>query len=222
MISPDKRISLTKPLHSHYNLIMITIVLQAGGESTRMGKDKAFLPFLGTPLIERLVDRFKELDTEIIIISNNLPAFQELGLPVFGDILPGRGALGGLLTALSVVKNPFVGLIAVDMPFASSKLVRYMADRIQNSHWDAILPSTINGIEPLHAVYRRDSCLTLVKHAIDQDLWRMKAWHNQADLKILTPDETTNITGSDRTFMNLNTPEDLSAAEDAAQNIGLG
>lgn len=200
---------------------MITIVLQAGGESTRMGKDKAFLPFLGTPLIERLVDRFKGMDSKIVVISKNLAAYQDLGLPVFGDVLPGRGALGGLLTALSVAETPFVGLIAVDMPFASPGLIQHMAERIQESIWDGILPSTRNGLEPLHAVYRRESCLPLVKKAIEQDLWRMKAWHDKANLKILTPGETKQITGSDHTFLNLNTPEDLNSAEEIARNYGL-
>jgi len=201
---------------------MITIVLQAGGESTRMGKDKAFIPFLGIPLIERLIDRFNQLNTEIVIISNDLPAYQGLGLPVFEDVRPGRGALGGLLTALSVANTPLIGLIAVDMPFASPQLFRYMAERMKETSWDGMIPSTPNGIEPLHAIYRRESCLPLVEQAIDRDLWRMKAWHEFANLKILEPEETMEITGSKHTFLNLNTPEDYSAAEEIARNLGLG
>jgi molybdopterin-guanine dinucleotide biosynthesis protein A len=200
---------------------MITIVLQAGGQSSRMGKDKAFLPFLGFPLIERLVDRFQHLNAEILIISNNTPLYQDFGLPVYGDVRPGRGALGGLLTALSVANTPLIGLVAVDMPFASPKLIRFMADSIQGSNWDGIIPSTSNGIEPLHAVYRRETCLSLVDQAINQDLWRMKAWHKKANLKILDPVETLEVTGSEHTFLNLNTPEEFSAAEEMARDIGL-
>ncbi len=200
---------------------MITIVLQAGGESSRMGKDKAFLPFLGIPLIKRLMDRFQQLNAEMLIISNNAPPYLEFGLPVFGDVRPGRGALGGLLTALSVANTPLVGLVAVDMPFASPQLIRFMADKIQGSNLDGIIPSTPNGIEPLHAVYRRESCLTLVEESIDQDLWRMKAWHKNANLKILEPDETIEISGSEYTFLNLNTPEEFSAAEGLARDLGL-
>ena len=200
---------------------MITIVLQAGGESSRMGKDKAFLPFLGIPLIKRLMDRFQQLNAEMLIISNNAPPYLEFGLPVFGDVRPGRGALGGLLTALSVANTPLVGLVAVDMPFASPQLIRFMADKIQGSNLDGIIPSTPNGIEPLHAVYRRESCLTLVEEAIDQDLWRMKAWHKNANLKILEPDETIEISGSEYTFLNLNTPKEFSAAEGLARDLGL-
>ena len=212
---------MPKPIQSHYNLIMITIVLQAGGESTRMGKDKAFLPFLGTPLIMRLVDRFQQPDSEMLIITNNLPAYQEIGLPVFEDVRPGRGALGGLLTALSVANTSLVGLIAVDMPFASPELIKFMADRVQRLNLDGMIPSTNHGIEPLHAVYRRETCVTLVEEAINQDLWRMKAWHKNANLKILDPDETIDISGSEYTFLNLNTPEEFNAAEELARDLDL-
>jgi molybdopterin-guanine dinucleotide biosynthesis protein A len=200
---------------------MITIVLQAGGESTRMGKDKALLPFLGIPLIRRLMDRFQQVNAQMLIISNNSTAYQDFGLPVYGDIRPGRGALGGLLTALSVADTPLVGLIAVDMPFASPKLIKNMADRIQGSNWDGIIPSTVNGLEPLHAVYRRESCLSFVEQAVDQDQWRMVSWHKKANLKILNPDETREITGSDYTFLNLNTIEEFNTAEEIALNLGL-
>lgn len=200
---------------------MITIVLQAGGQSSRMGKDKAFLPFLGLPLIERLLDRFQQLDAEVLIISNNAPLYQEFGVPIFGDVRPGRGALGGLLTALTVANTPFVGLIAIDMPFANPNLIYVMTEMVQGSNWDGIIPSTTNGIEPLHAVYRRESCLALVDRAIDQDLWRMKAWHKNAKLKILDPGETLKITGTEHTFLNLNTPEEFIKAEEMARDFGL-
>jgi molybdopterin-guanine dinucleotide biosynthesis protein A len=200
---------------------MITIVLQAGGESTRMGKDKALLPFLGIPLIKRLMDRFQQVNADMLIISNNYPAYQGFGLPVFGDVRPGRGALGGLLTALSVANTPLVGLVAADLPFASPQLIEYMADRIQGSNWDGIIPSTADGLEPLHAIYRREGCLSLVEQAVDQDLWRMVAWHKNANLKILTPDETLEITGSEYTFLNLNTIEEFNTAEEIARNLGL-
>ena len=167
------------------------------------------------------MDRFQQLNAEMLVITNNLPAYQELGLAVFEDVRPGRGALGGLLTALSVADTPLVGLVAVDMPFASPQLIKFMADWVQRSNLDGMVPSTIHGIEPLHAVYRRETCLPLVEEAIDQDLWRMKAWHKNANLKILEPEDTIEISGSEHTFLNLNTPEEFSTAEGLARDLGL-
>jgi len=205
----------------NYNLIMITIVLQAGGKSTRMGKDKALLPFLGIPIIKRLLDRFSNLGDELLVITNDFSGYQDLAVPLHKDIIPDRGALGGLYTALSISKNPVVGIIAADLPFASSALMAHLINTLLASDADAVIPSTEKGLEPLHAVYRRETSLPLVKRALDQDLWRVNAWFNQAEVLILTPEETRKVTSSKYTFINLNTPEDLKKAEKLALDLGL-
>lgn len=184
--------------------------------SSRMGKDKGLVIFSGQPLVERLRDRFRNLNNEMLIICNDPSGYAYLGLPLHGDIIPDRGALGGLFTALTIAETPYVGLIAVDMPFASPPLLSYLLDRIQLSGADAILPSTQNGLEPLHGVYRRSTCLGFVREAIEEDRWRMTAWHHRARIEVLTPEETSSIAGSEFTFFNVNTPDDLSAAEELA------
>ncbi len=201
---------------------MITIVLQAGGKSIRMGTDKATLPFLGIPLIKRLQDRFSSWGDEILVITNDFSGYQDLGLPLHKDLIPDRGALGGLYTALTVAKYPLMALVAADLPFASSELMVYLTSILEESGADAALPSTEKGVEPLHAVYRRETCLPLVKDAINQDLWRMNSWHDQADILILTPEETQELSSSEYTFWNLNTPEDFQKAEETAKKLNLG
>jgi molybdopterin-guanine dinucleotide biosynthesis protein A len=198
---------------------MISIILQAGGKSTRMGTDKAIMPFLGKPLIHRLRDRFLELGSELLVITNNQTGYDDLDIPIYRDLIPDRGALGGLLTALSIASQPYVGLIAADMPFADPDLFSYQLEVISKDDWDAILPSTSNGIEPFHALYRVETCLPLVKKAIDDDLWKMVSWHDQAQIKILDPELTRKITRSKHTFFNLNTPEDFQLAESIAADM---
>jgi molybdopterin-guanine dinucleotide biosynthesis protein A len=205
----------------NYNLNMMTIVLQAGGKSTRMGKDKALLPFLGIPLIKRLRDRFSDEGEELLVITNNFSGYRDLDVPLYKDLIPDRGALGGLYTALSISKNPIVGLIAADLPFASPALMAHLIKTLQASDAEAAIPSTEKGLEPLHAVYRREICLPLVKIALDQDLWKMNAWHDRANILIITPEETRKITGSEYTFWNLNSPDDFQKAEETALRLGL-
>jgi len=200
---------------------MITIVLQAGGKSTRMGKDKALLPFLGIPLIKRLRDRFSDMGEELLVITNDFSGYQDLAVPLYKDIIPDRGALGGLYTALSISKNPLVGLIAADLPFASPALMAHLIKSLLTSNAQAAIPSTERGLEPLHAVYRRDTTLPLVKEAIDQNLWRMNDWFDQAEILILPPEETRKVTASKYTFLNLNTPKDLQKAEKLALDLDL-
>ncbi len=85
---------------------MLTVAIQAGGESRRMGQDKALLPFLGQPLIVRVIERLKLLADEILVTTNHPQAYQFLGLPLYPDQQPGRGALGGLYTALNAASHP--------------------------------------------------------------------------------------------------------------------
>jgi molybdopterin-guanine dinucleotide biosynthesis protein A len=198
---------------------MLSIILQAGGESSRMGRDKALLPFLGIPLIQRLRDRFQKEGAEILVITNDFSGYEDLGLPLSQDLIPGRGALGGLYTALSISSYPLVGLIAADMPFASPQLIHQLADLILTTDYDGIIPSTQNGIEPMHAVYRRETCLPPVKDALEAGLWRLISWHEQANILIIDPEETRLMTGNDYTFLNLNTPEEFKAAEELARSL---
>lgn len=186
-----------------------------------MGKDKALLPFLGIPLIKRLRDRFSDMGEELLVITNDFSGYQDLAVPLYKDIIPDRGALGGLYTALSISKNPLVGLIAADLPFASPALMAHLIKSLLTSNAQAAIPSTERGLEPLHAVYRRDTTLPLVKEAIDQNLWRMNDWFDQAEILILPPEETRKVTASKYTFLNLNTPKDLQKAEKLALDLDL-
>lgn len=186
-----------------------------------MGKDKALLPFLGTPLIQRLRDRFLELDCEIHVITNRPANYQFLDLPLHRDSIPDRGALGGLLTALEIAGTSYVGVVAADMPFASPTLLDYLRDQIQTTGADAVLPSSDHGPEPLHGVYNRSTCLPLVQEAVHNDRWRIVAWHDQAEIQTLTPEETSQAAGTAFTFTNLNTPEDFAAAEKLALKLNL-
>ena len=84
----------------------LSLVIQAGGESRRMGEDKALKPFLGQPLILRVIDRLQWLPGEILITSSQPGKYAFLELKVFPDLYPGRGALGGLHAALFQASLP--------------------------------------------------------------------------------------------------------------------
>lgn len=198
---------------------MLTLIIQAGGESTRMGEDKALRHFVGRPLIEHLLEKFAMTGEELLIITNNPKDYTYLGVPLHTDIIPHRGALGGLYTALFEASHPHVGLVACDMPFASPLLMQHLHDILQQTGADAVLPSTHSGAEPMHAVYRRQTCLPLVKSAIEDDQWRMISWHDQADVRILSPEETGEHAPLETTFWNLNSPEDFRKAERLAREL---
>jgi len=192
---------------------MVTISVQAGGQSRRMGRDKALLPFLGQPLILRVIERVRPAAAEMLLIANDPEKFQFTGLAAIPDRIPGLGVLGGLLTALHAARHPFVALVACDMPFVSAALLTYQAELIEHSGADVVIPQSAHGLEPLHAVYRRETCLPLVEQAVSLGLRRLDSWFELATLRVLSPEDTRPYDPQGLACANLNTPEDLAWAE---------
>jgi molybdopterin-guanine dinucleotide biosynthesis protein A len=195
---------------------MLTIAIQAGGESRRMGNDKALMPFLGHPLIQRLIDRLSPIADELIVTTNNPEAYRFLGLPLFADLVPGRGALGGLYTALRSASQPLVAVVACDMPFVCADLLDAMCNSLISENKDIAIPRPQGGLEPFHAVYRRDACLPHIQTALEADKWRVDAWFAKVDICFFDQQELLSYDPDLLCFSNVNTPEELAAAEQLA------
>ncbi|NPV57461.1 MAG: molybdenum cofactor guanylyltransferase, partial [Anaerolineae bacterium] len=103
---------------------MISVAILAGGGSRRMGSDKAFLPFLGATLIERVLQRVRSLGDECFIVAPPDSRYEPLGLPVYPDVIAGMNALGGLYTAMLKAAHPLIVVVACDMPFVNERLLR--------------------------------------------------------------------------------------------------
>ncbi|MCL4562248.1 MAG: molybdenum cofactor guanylyltransferase [Chloroflexi bacterium] len=201
-----------------YNyLMLISLVIQAGGESRRMGQDKALLPFLGKPLIERVIQRLKPLADEILITTNQPENYRFLNLPAFPDVWPGQGALGGLYTALLSAGQPLVAVVACDMPFASLPLLRAQVEAVLQSGADGAVPQSPEGYEPFHAVYRRETCLPAVKAALEAGQKRLISWFPAVRLVFFSPEEVSRYDLQRLAFMNANTIEEFRRAEELAE-----
>lgn len=184
-----------------------------------MGKDKALLPFLGQPLIVRVIERLKPLADEILITTNHPEAYQFLGLPLFPDAQPGRGALGGLYTALNAASHPLVAVVACDMPFASKALLSALQEALVATQADVALPVSAEGTEPFHAVYRRLTCLPPILQALQTGKWRVDSWFNQVQLYSMRSEEIHHYDPQGVCFWNVNTPEELKAAQQLAERL---
>jgi molybdopterin-guanine dinucleotide biosynthesis protein A len=228
---------------------MLTVCIQAGGQSSRMGEDKALKAFLGRPLIQRVVERLTPIADEMIVTTNHPEDYRFLdtstgsgrSLRLVSDLKPGRGALGGLYTAITSASRPTVAVAACDMPFASPTLLRVASRILIEEEVDVVIPSaapratlapalrarcsageragkSAEGYEPLHAVYRRETCLPAIEAAIDADQWKVIAWFPQVKVRVLTPKEIKEYDPSGLAFWNVNTPEEFSKAETLAQS----
>jgi molybdopterin-guanine dinucleotide biosynthesis protein A len=191
----------------------LCVVVQAGGQSTRMGQDKALVLFHGQPLVQRILHRLSPIASELVVTTNHLDDFTFLNVKLAGDIYPDYGALGGLHTALNAAKLPVVAVIACDMPFANLALLDAAYQMMVETGCDAVVPRSEQGLEPFHAIYRREKCLPLIEDAIQAEKRRVDAWYAQAKMQFIPYETVLKHDPSGRAFLNVNTPEELIEAE---------
>lgn len=200
----------------------LTVVIQAGGESRRMGRSKATVPFAGRPLISRLIERLGPVADDLVITTNepeNL-AFLHTDFPQYNiqlvcDSFDVRGALPGLYTALQAARNPYVAVVACDMVFASASLVVAEALAMNESGADVVVPVNKHGFEPFHAVYRRMGCLPAVRAALDRGEKRAQAFFADVDVFEFAQERVLEAEPMGGCFINANTPEELHALEES-------
>lgn len=207
-------------LQEKFSRPKVSLVIQAGGESRRMGQSKATVPFAGRPLICRLVQRLAPAADELIITTNepeNLGflkrEFPETDIALVRDEYNERGALPGLYTALNAATYEYVAVVACDMVYASDNLVAAEYYEIQNCDADVVIPVNKNGFEPFHAMYRHSTCLPAVKAAVDGGEKRAQAFFDKVKLREFTQDRVQEVVPRGGCFINANTPQELHALE---------
>lgn len=198
----------------------LTIVIQAGGESRRMGRSKATVPFLGEPLLLRGINRLLPLADEFIVTTNEpeelgfLDDWVEAGkVRLVTDISDIRGALHGVNTALNAASKPYVALVACDMIFPSRNLISAELTAIKREGADVAVPKTKFGYEPFHGVYRRNSCLPVVLEALQSGETKATSWFDRVKVVEFSSEQVGSVEPRGGCFVNVNTPEELAQAE---------
>jgi molybdenum cofactor guanylyltransferase len=134
----------------------ISAVLLAGGESTRMGKDKATLLFRGKPLWKIQLELLWKLEpTEIFVSARTDPAWRPANVHFVADDPPSCGPLSGLAAALARMRAKRLLALAIDMPFMTEKYLRFLCDQIEPGR--GVLPKIDNRAEPLAAIYPQEA-----------------------------------------------------------------
>ena len=163
--------------------------------------------------------RVQPLAGEIHVIADQPDFFAYLNVPIFQDIRIGSGVLGGVYTAFSCSTLEYVAPVGCDMPFLSAALYRSEIDLLERSGADVVIPESFKGLEPLHAVYRRKSCLYPVENALLSGEKKIISWFEQVNVIILSPSEICSIDPSPHIFFNLNNPDEFQQAEQIAASI---
>lgn len=176
-------------------------VILAGGKSSRMGKDKAFLIWNGESFIERLT---KEMDVfeEKMIAHGNRREITDTGWPVVEDIYPDRGPIGGLHAALTNCESDALFCVTCDVPLVQRSLVSFLYQYMDETT-DAIIPIAEDGkVHPLCAIYRKKTSSAFLKK-IEEGNNRIMSAFEHMNVKYVSLDEKHS-----KQLHNINTKED--------------
>lgn len=190
----------------------VTVAIMAGGQSSRMGRDKSFVALAGRPLIAHVVERVSGLGAETLLITNKPAEYAHLGLPMFGDVWPDCGPLGGIYTAVYHAQNPYILVVACDMPWLNRALLSYLLDLRREA--DVVVPRWEQYPEPLHAVYSR-ACLPAMETNLRAGRLKITRFFGAVRVRFVEQGEIVAVAGDGRSFANLNTPEELDEAHSA-------
>ncbi len=185
----------------------------AGGKGRRLGADKASLEIGGKTVLERILECLEELFPMVLLVTQEgsivVPTGYGDRLKVVVDVVPGKGPLGGIYTALVHSPAQYVFVMACDMPYPSCDLVRCLLTEAPGR--EAVVPRRGKYIEPLFAVYSRETREKILPRLESN---RLKIHEFIDELNVLYLDEE-DIAACDprfRSFFNINTPEDLKNA----------
>jgi molybdopterin-guanine dinucleotide biosynthesis protein A len=184
----------------------MTGVILSGGKNRRMGKNKAFLQVDGERLIDRNVRLFRAVFREVILVTLSPLDYLDQEAVIVTDILPGKGALGGIYTGLFYATEEYAFVTACDMPFLNRAFLEYMVSQAEG--WDIVVPAPSDGLQPLHAIYSR-RCLPAIRNLLDRNGLRVKDLYPGHKLLKIPPEVLMSFDKEERMFMNVNTPEDL-------------
>lgn len=185
-----------------------TAVILAGGDSTRMQRDKASLSLHGKPLFEHVTTVLLPLFPRVVASVRTPRA--DLVLPQVCDANPDGGPLAGLVAAFESIDTDWLFLTACDMPFVSPALLEFLAS--QRSEHQAVVPVVQEHLQPLAAFYAR-SCLDTLR-AIEAGNGKRSLCALLERLDVLYIDEVRlrEYDPQLRSFFDLDTPEDFAAA----------
>ena len=179
-----------------------------------MGRDKALIPFNGVTLIKHVIQRLSPLTDDLIIISPHGDEINSIGYTIYPDLVPDKGPLMGLYTGLHYAKHGIVAVVACDMPFVNPALIKEEVLSLDANQCDVVIPVVNGKAEPLHAVYRRESCLDAIERGLKTGMKRLIEWHPMVKVCEMGEAEIMKYDPHGRAFFNINTPDDLLAAEE--------
>ena len=188
----------------------------AGGKSSRMGSDKAFLELNGSTLLARALSLAKAVTKNLSIVGAREKfesSERELQVPVIEDVYRGQGPLAGIHAALRGTRTELNLVISVDMPFLESRFLEFLVTQARSCDAVVTVPRANGSFQPLCAIYR-PQFREVAQRALDQGNNKIGALFSASEVsvRIIEEDEIRKLAFDPAMFHNLNTPEDLRRA----------
>ncbi|MFJ7752741.1 molybdenum cofactor guanylyltransferase [Peribacillus muralis] len=191
-----------------------TMLLLAGGKSSRMGVNKALLRIGDDVNISRVASELTKVSQNVLIITNTFDDYRFLQLPLIADLHKDHGPLGGLHAGLTASKTNLHFLTACDMPFVSAAAINEIIGNYQPA-FDAVIPEINGRIQPLFAVYHK-SCLPVLAECLMRQELKMSHFLDKLAVKIIKENDFKLYHDDpeyfQHLFFNMNTMEDYQEA----------
>ena len=181
----------------------------AGGKSTRMGTEKAFVEFEGCTLLDRALKLARSVSDDVRVVGS-AKKFKAYA-PVVEDIFVECGPLGGIHSALRNSTAEFNLVLAVDMPFLSTHFLRYLTEEARRCASMVTIPCSASRLQPLCAVYRR-SFADVAETALRAEQNKIDTLFANVETRIVREEELESAGFSNELFRNLNTVAELKEA----------
>jgi molybdenum cofactor guanylyltransferase len=185
----------------------ITGVILVGGKSRRMGRDKAFIPWEGRPLFEKVLHLFRDSFRDVVLVGNHEERFADYDVPVLRDLYPGS-ALAGVYTGLYHARTERIFVAPCDMPYPSRELLRNLCQ--VSDGYDVVVPRSAQALEPLFAIYAKH-CLEPMKEMLENGELKVYDLYPRVKVRYLAGDELTRGGGTPFSLVNVNTPEEVAS-----------
>jgi molybdopterin-guanine dinucleotide biosynthesis protein A len=185
----------------------VNAIILAGGRNTRMeGLDKAFLEIEGRPFIEIIIDRLKDLVSEIIVVTNSPKRYSKFKVKLVSDEEAGRGPLMGIYCGLKASDARYNFVVACDMPFINSRLIKFMLDNKDNC--DILLFKDSEKFHTLFGVYSK-SCIPVIEEMLSQNCLRIQAIFPRLKSRFLPIKKMDKFDPLRLSVVNINTMQEL-------------
>ena len=181
----------------------VTGVILAGGKSSRMGKDKALLPYQVKRLIDAPIETLTGLFSHVVLSVRDPLDYAEYALPKIADQYADIGPMGGICSVLKSGRER-IFCVACDMPYLNEALITYLCGF---TDFDAVIPVWDKREEMLHAVYS-NTLVPVFEQAIRSGQYKLANAVASAQVRYIEPDEIRRFDPDGECFRNVNTPDD--------------